>query len=85
MLERNTDKERWEAYLMMILMATRPFLLMGGVIMLFYGIAFLSAYPIVGGIALGFALFLLLMVLYDWVTLYVARFGAWLITFGRSG
>lgn len=52
--------------------------------MLLYGILAFVAYPFVGGVVLGLALFLFLMVLYDWATLYVARFGAWLVTIGES-
>jgi hypothetical protein len=84
MPNRHTDKERWEVYLTMILLRMRPFIFIGAVILLFYGIAALSAYPVVGGIALILALLLLLIVVYDWATLYVARFGAWLITFDRD-
>jgi hypothetical protein len=60
----------------------RPFIFIGTLILLFYGIAALSAYPVVGGIALGLALLLLLMVVYDGATILVARFGAWLVTLG---
>jgi len=84
MPNRHTDKERWEVYLTMILLRMRPFIFIGALIILFYGIAALSGYPLVGGIALVLALLLLLMVVYDGATLYIARFGAWLITLGRE-
>lgn len=84
MPNRHTDKERWEVYLTMILLRMRPFIFIGALILLVYGIAALSAYPVIGGIALVFALFLLLMVVYDGATLYVARFGAWLVTLGQN-
>ena len=58
---------------------------MGAVLMLLYGFAALSAYPLIGVVSFGLALFLLLMVLYDWAILYLARFGAWLVTIGRNG
>jgi hypothetical protein len=77
------DRERWEAYLMMIFLATRPFLFVGGIIMLVYAVAAISAYPLVGGIALGFAVFLFLIVFYDPVTHFVARVGAYIATFGK--
>lgn len=83
MPNRHSDKERWEVYLMMILLRLRPFIFIGTLILLFYGIAALSAYPMVGGITFGLALFLLLIVVYDRAALYVARFGAWLVTLGR--
>lgn len=85
MPNRHSDKERWEVYLTMILLRARPFIFVGALILLLYGIAALSAYPVVGVIGLILALLLLLMVVYDWATLYVARFGAWLITLGRNG
>ena len=84
MPNRYTDKERWEVYLTMILLRMRPFIFIGAVILLVYGIAAVSAYPIVGVIALSLALLLLLMVVYDGATVHVARFGAWLITLGQN-
>ncbi len=84
MPNRHSDRERWEVYLTMILLRTPPFIFAGAVILLFYGIAAISAFPVVAGLALFLALFLLLMVLYDRVTFYIARFGAWLVTFGRN-
>lgn len=84
MPNRHSDKERWEVYLTMILLRMRPLIFIGAIIMLLYGIVALVAYPFVGGVALGLALFLFLMVLFDWATLFVARFGAWLVTLGES-
>ena len=84
MPNRHTDKERWEVYLTMILLRMRPFIFIGAVILLFYGIAALSAYPVVGVISLILALLLLLMVVFDSATIFVARLGAWLVTFGRN-
>ena len=84
MPNRHTDKERWEVYLTMILLRMRPFIFIGAVLLLVYGIAALSAYLVVGSIALALALLLLLMVVYDWATVYVARFGAWLVTLGQN-
>ena len=84
MPNRHSDKERWEVYLTMILLRMRPFIFIGALIMLFYGFAALSAYPVVAGIALGLALFLFLIVLYDRVAFYVAWLGAWLVTLGKS-
>jgi hypothetical protein len=84
MPNRHTDKERWEIYLTMILLRMRPFIFIGALILLFYGVAALSAYLVVSVIAFGLALLLLLMVVYDWAIIYVARFGAWLVTLGKS-
>jgi len=79
-MPRNIDRERWEAYLMMVLLATRPFLFLGAVVLLLYAIAAFSAYALIGVIALGFSVFLFLMVFYDQASLLIARLGAWLIT-----
>lgn len=84
MSNRHSDKERLEVFLTMILLRMRPLIFFGAIIMLLYGILAFVAYPFVGGVVLGLALFLFLMVLYDWATLYVARFGAWLVTLGES-
>lgn len=84
MPNRHTDKERWEVYLTMILLRMRPFIFIGAMILLLYGIAALSAYLVVSAIALGLALLLLLMVIFDWAIIYVARLGAWLVTLGKS-
>ena len=84
MPERHPDRERWEVYLVTILLAMRPFLFIGGVLMLIYAIAAFSAYPLVGGIALGLAILLILMVFYDQVTLLVARIGAFIATIGMK-
>ena len=85
MPNRHSDKERWEVYLTMILLRMRPFIFIGALILFFYGIAAFSAYPVVAGITLLLALCLVLMILYDQVTLFIARIGAWLVTLGRNG
>jgi len=84
MPKRHSDRERWEVYLMTILLAMRPILFIGGVLMLIYAITAFSAYPLVGGIALGLAILLFLMVFYDQVTLIVARIGAYIATIGTN-
>lgn len=83
MPRQNRDRDRWEAYFMMILLATRPILLFGGLLMLVYAIVAMMAYPVVGGVALGLALLLFLMVFYERVLLWVARLGALIVTLGR--
>ena len=80
MPNRHSDKERWEVYLMMILLRMRPLIFIGALIIFFYGVVALFAYPLLALVALALALFLFMIVLYDRVTLYVARFGAWLVT-----
>ncbi len=83
-MPRNLDRERWEAYFLMVLLATRPFLFVGAVILVVYAIAAIMAYPLVSGIAIGLAILLFLMVFSDLVSLLIARIGAWLITFGKN-
>lgn len=84
MPRRNVDRERWEVYFMTILLATRPFLFVGGGLLLVYAIVAISAYPLVGVIALGLAVFLFLIVFFDRVTLLVARIGAFIATLGKG-
>ena len=81
MPDRHTDRERWEMFLMQIFLATRPFLFIGGLILLVYAASAFFAYPVVGLIALGLSMFLFLMVVSDQVTLLLARLGSWMITF----
>lgn len=81
MPERHTDRERWEMFLMQVFLATRPFLFIGGLILAIYAISAFFAYPVVGVISLGLAVFLFLMVISDQVALLLARLGSWMITF----
>jgi hypothetical protein len=81
MPERHSDRERREAYFLIILLATRPFLFVGGVILLSYGIAASLAYPAVSLVALLMALYIFSLVFSDWVALQTARLGAWLAAF----
>lgn len=84
MPDRHPDRERWEVYLMTVFLGTRPFLFIGGLLLLLYAFAAMAAYPFVGGIALGLAILLFLMVFYDWVMLLIARIGAFIATVGKS-
>jgi hypothetical protein len=84
MPRKNLDQERWEAYFMMILLAMRPFLFVGAVILFLYTLAAFFAYPLISVISLGFALFLLFVVFFDQGALWIARIGAWIATVGRN-
>ena len=84
MPDRHSDRERWEILITTILMAFRPFLFMGGIMILVYAITALTAYPIVGVIAVALAFLLFLLVFSDHAILYLARVGAWMRTFGRD-
>lgn len=83
MPNRHTDRERWEVYLLQIFLATRAIIFGVGVVLLIYAGAAMFAYPVISGVVFVFSLLLLAMVFSDQVSLYVARFGAWLATVGR--
>jgi len=84
MPNRHTDREHWEVFLTTIFLKYRPILFTGGVILLGFAVAAWFAYPVVAMIALGLAFFLFLMIFSDKVTFQVARFGAWIITWGKQ-
>lgn len=79
MPDRHTDRERWEVLIMTILLKFRPFIFVGGCIFLIYAGLTWIAYPVMALISVGLAVFLFLLVLFDQVSLLVARFTAWLI------
>lgn len=81
---RHSDRERWESLLLIILLATRPFLFFGGLILLIYALVSMAGYPAAGWIALILAIFLFSLVFSDLATQLFARFGAWLATLGRG-
>jgi hypothetical protein len=83
MPDRHTDRERWEIYLLQILLATRPILFAVALILLLYAGAAMFAYPIISGVVFGLSLLLFAIVFSDQVSVYVARFGAWLATVGK--
>ena len=83
MPNRHADRERWEVYLLQIFLATRAIIFGVGVVLLIYAGAAMFAYPVISGVVFVFSLLLLAMVFSDQVSLYVARFGAWLATVGR--
>ena len=80
MSRRNLDQERWEIYLMQILLATRPVTFIGGVVLLVYAFVMIFVYPAVGGLAMGLSLLMFMLVNSDRAALVLARFGAWLLT-----
>jgi len=83
MPDRHSDQERWEIYLLQIILATRRFFFMAGLILLIYSSAAFFAYPIVSLVGFVLTLFILSLVFSYTAALYTARFGAWLATFGR--
>ena len=80
MAKRHTNRDRFEHYLATMLLGTRPIQMIGGLLLLIYGIAALFSYPISGVVALVMAVALLLMVYSDHFVILVARAGAWLAT-----
>jgi hypothetical protein len=82
MPDRHSDRERWETYLLIILLATRPYQFLGGVVLLIYALAALFFYPVVSLVSLLLAGCLLLIVYSDRAAQYAAQAGAWLATLG---
>jgi len=80
---KRLDREGLEFYLLNLLLAYRPPLQVGGVVILIYAIATITLYPLGSMIALAVAAFLFLLRFSYTLTLYVARFGAWLGTIRR--
>jgi len=65
---------------MTILVAFRPLLFIGGLVLLGYVVVFLLVYPEVVFIASGLSLFLFLLVFSDRAVFWVSRVGAWIAT-----
>ena len=80
---RRLARERLEIYLLHLLLAYRPLIVIGGVLLSVYAIIGLIVNPIVGGAALVPAVFLLLLGYSYPVSLYTARLGAWIATLWR--
>ncbi len=80
---RRLARERLEIYLLHLLLAYRPLIVIGGVLLLVYAIAALIINPVVGSAALVPAVFLLLLGYSYPVSLYTARLGAWIATLWR--
>ena len=85
MPDRHSDWERWEIYFLTIFLATRPFLFIGGLLLLAYAASALPAYPAAGVIALLLAMFLFSMVFSEQATRYTAHLAARLVTLGKRG
>lgn len=80
---RRLARERLEIYLVHLLLAFRPLILVGGLLLLGYAIIALLYSSTAGFAALLPAIFLLLLGSSYNVTLYTARLGAWIATLGR--
>ena len=82
---RRLARERLEIYLVHLLLAFRPLLFGGGVLLLVYAIVAMIASSPAGFASLVPAVFLLLLSSSYNVTLYTARLGAWIGTLWRNG
>jgi hypothetical protein len=80
---RRLARERLEIYLVHLLMAYRPLILVTGLLLLVYSIANLLINSLVGFASLLPALYMLLLGNSYPVTLYTARLGAWIGTLWR--
>lgn len=80
---RRLARERLEIYLLHLLLAYRPLVVIGGVILLVYATVALMANPVMGFAALVPAVFLLLLGFSYPFGLYTARLGAWIATLWR--
>jgi len=76
-------RERLEIYLVYLILAYRILILIGGLLLLVYAIAFMFTNLLVGFASLSPAIFLLLVSNSYPVALYTARLGAWIGTLWR--
>jgi hypothetical protein len=74
---RNLDRERLEVYFVYLLLAYRPLFRISGFLILGYSILVFSVSPIVGVVALGLAVTLVLPTFSYQATLYLAKAAAW--------
>ena len=82
---RRLRRETLEVYLVHLILAYRPLILIFGLALLVYAIATMFTYPLAGYVVLLPAFFLLLLSNSFHVVLYTARLGAWLGTLWRQG
>lgn len=81
---RRLDRERLEVYLLTVLLAHRPKLLLAGLILLIYAGVVLPLSLPMGSIALLPAALLILLACSYQAALYVARAGAWVATIWKG-
>jgi pheromone shutdown protein TraB len=81
---KRLDRERLEVYLVQLLLAYRPFLLVGGLLLLGYALATMFSSFLLGSIFLLVAAVPLLCALSYPVVVFTARLGAWMATLGRK-
>jgi hypothetical protein len=81
---RRLRRESLEIYLVHLLLAYRPLILIVGLLLLAYAIASMFTYPLAGYIILVPAIYLLLLSNIFNVAVYTARLAAWIATIGRQ-
>jgi hypothetical protein len=85
MFNRNRlDRERMEVYLVHLLLAWRPLLLVGGLLLLAYAFSVMVRSFFAGGVMLLLAAFPLLLGYSYHAVVFTARLGAWIATLGRK-
>jgi hypothetical protein len=80
---RRLARERLEIYLVHLLLAFRPLILISGLLLLAYVFVTVFIYPLAGYVVLLPAFYMLLLGSSYNVALYTARLGAWIGTIGR--
>lgn len=81
---RNLDREGLEVYLLNLLLAYRPMLQISGLLLLIYAVLVLPTSHIVGGIALGAAVFLVITANWYPAIQTLAKIGAWVGTLRKK-
>lgn len=80
---RRLARERLEIYLVHLLLAFRPLILIGGLLLLAYVFVTIFIYPFAGYVVLVPSVYLILLGSSYNIALYTARLGAWIGTIGR--
>ena len=80
---RRLARERLEIYLVHLLLAFRPLILISGLLLLAYVFVTILIYPFAGYVVLAPSVYLILLGSSYNVALYTARLGAWIGTIGR--
>jgi hypothetical protein len=80
---RRLARERLEIYLVHLLLAFRPLILISGLLLLAYVFVTVFVYPFAGYVVLVPSVYLILLGSSYNIALYTARLGAWIGTIGR--
>lgn len=80
---RRVARERLEIYLVHLLLAFRPLILLSGLLLLAYVFVTVFIYPFAGYVVLVPSVYLILLGSSYTIALYTARLGAWIGTIGR--